>query len=218
MVGRDPWHPPQPLTRRMLVYQPREALGSCGGSEGAVAGAAQRQQFPEQPFLLRNCHLEMKLSVLQPGAAALPSSACGACCGPRQEGAWPRPLFTLLLPTYIAGQGADKGHEEGDQASLCLQALSILQGKSSAHVIRVPAANLCWYPHSLPLFQHSSPKHPTHLEGLEGAGKTVLGQERDLSIQEEGHHMTHALGSQPRIKETLQCAALGGSPEFPCTS
>lgn len=23
-------------------------------------------------------------------------------------------------PTYITGQGADEGHEEGDQASLCL--------------------------------------------------------------------------------------------------
>lgn len=26
------------------------------------------------------------------------------------------------LTTYIAGQGADDGHEEGNQASLCLQA------------------------------------------------------------------------------------------------
>lgn len=30
--------------------------------------------------------------------------------------------------TYIAGQGADEGHEEGNQASLCLQELPILQG------------------------------------------------------------------------------------------
>lgn len=58
-----------------------------------------------------------------------------------------------------------------------------------------------------------SPKHSTHLKGLEGARKTVLGQEGDLSVQEEGHHVRHALGSQPRRKETSQCAALGGSPE-----
>lgn len=116
-------------------------------------------------------------------------------------------------PTYVAGQGADEGHEEGNQASLCLQALPILQWKNSAHVIMVLAASLCQRPYSLPLSWHPNPKHPTHLERLEGAGKTVLGQEGDLSIQEEGHDMRHTLGSQPRQKETSQYTTLGGSPE-----
>lgn len=63
---------PSPLTCWVLVHQPCKALGSCGSREEAVAGAAQRQQLPEQPFLLRNCHLEETRSVLQLGAAAAP--------------------------------------------------------------------------------------------------------------------------------------------------
>lgn len=78
-------------------------------------------------------------------------------------------------PTHVAGQGADKGHEEGNQASLCLQALPILWGKNNAHVIMFLAASLCQHHHSLPLSWHPSPNHPTHLKGLERARKTVLG-------------------------------------------
>jgi len=109
--------------------------------------------------------------------------------GPGRRALGQGPSPPCSPPTHVAGQGADKGHEEGDQTSLCLQALPILRGKNGAHVITVLAAGLCQHPHSLPLFWHPSPKHPTHLEGLEGAGKTVLGQEGDLSIQEEGHHV-----------------------------
>lgn len=159
---------PSPLTCRVLVHQPCEALGSCGGCEGAVAGAAQGQQLPEQPFLLRNCHLEETWSMLQPGATAAPFFCPWSLLWTRSGGRLVRaPSPSCSPPTYVAGQGADEGHEEDDQTSLCLQALPILRGKNSTRVIMVLAASLCQHPHSQPLFQHPSPKHPTHLEGLE---------------------------------------------------
>lgn len=60
------------LTCWVLVHQPCKALGSCGGREGTVAGATQCQQFPEQPFLLRNYHLRETGSVLQTRSTAAP--------------------------------------------------------------------------------------------------------------------------------------------------
>lgn len=112
-------------------------------------------------------------------------------------------------PTYLAGQRTDKGHKEGNQASLCVKALTILWVKntSSQSLLSVYANILILCPcYSIP-----SPKHPMHLKGLEGAGKTVLGQEGDLSIQEEGHHVRHTLGSQPRRDIAMCCS--GGSPD-----
>lgn len=61
------------------------------------------------------------------------------------------PSPPCLTPTHIAGQGADEGHEKSDQASLCLQALPILQVKNSAWIIKVLPVRLNQQPFSTPV-------------------------------------------------------------------
>lgn len=96
-------HLSRSLTRWVLVHQPCKALGSCGGREGTVAGATQCQQFPEQPFLLRNYHLRETGGVFILGPQLLPFSAHGARYGSGQDGAQPGPFLPFSSPTYVAG-------------------------------------------------------------------------------------------------------------------
>lgn len=87
--------------------------------------------------------------------------------------------------TYITGQGADEGHEEGNQASLCLQALPILQGKNnSVYVITVPAMPTSSFPaHSgapAPITNIHTPK------GWKEEGKLFWGRKETSPSRKRG--------------------------------
>lgn len=83
---------PAALTFWVLVHQPCEALGSCGGREGAVAGAAQCQQLPEQPFLLRNCHLDKTQHVTTQGHVCSVLLPMELAVDPSRRALWSGPL------------------------------------------------------------------------------------------------------------------------------
>lgn len=164
-----------PLTCWVLVHQPCKALGSCGGCEGTAAGAAQCQQLPEQPFLLRDCHLEETQYVSWSRAASAPSVCPWSLVWTEARGCLGRaPLHPAPHQRTLQGKEQTKAMRRATRRLCASKHSPSCKGRtvsmSSQSFLPACANILVPSPFCCP-----SPNHQTYPERLEGAGKTVLG-------------------------------------------